>query len=172
MAHRLIAGRSPQCAIPHGHNELVTARIEAVSPQRLDGVANMVAPFEATKRQWHAWIDGAVDHALQLSQDDPLIAYFRASEPDKLPRLMITPGDPTTELLAVCFMAKLNTFLAQNAESLRCVEVTIEETPTNAVVFSGDPAAALPESVAGANRTPWWRRSDMSINDLNHDEAH
>jgi len=165
MAHRLIADPSSKCAVPHGHNEIVTARIAAAMPQRLDGRANMVAPFESTKERWHGWIDTAVDHALQLSEGDPLIDYFRRAEPDKLGRLLVMPGDPTTEMLAACFMAKLNAFLDDDGARLRCVELTIEETPTNAVVFTGDPAEALPQQT-GANRTPWWRRPDMSINDL------
>lgn len=164
MAHRLIADPASKCAVPHGHNETVTARIGAVNPQRLDGRVNMVAPFETTKERWHAWIDNAVDHALQVSEGDPLIGYFRANEPDKLARLLVMPGDPTTELLAACFMAKLNAFLDDDGGALRCVELTIEETPTNAVVFTGDPADALP--ARSDNRTTWWRRPDMSINDL------
>jgi 6-pyruvoyltetrahydropterin/6-carboxytetrahydropterin synthase len=165
MAHRLLSDQSPKCAVPHGHNEIVTARIAGPALQRLDGRANMVAPFESTKKQWHAWIDNAVDHALQLGQDDPLIDYFRQTEPDRLDRLMIMPGDPTTELLAACFMAKLNAFLEDAGERLRCVELTVEETPTNAVVFTGDPADALPQQSV-TNRAPWWRRPDMSINDV------
>lgn len=165
MAHRLIADPASKCAVPHGHNEIVTARIGAVTPQRLDGRANMVAPFETTKERWHAWIDQAVDHALQVSEGDPLIGYFRDNEPDKLARLLVMPGDPTTELLAACFMAKLNAFLDDDGGRLRCIELTIEETPTNAVVFTGDPAEVLPAQASG-NRQPWWRRADMSINDF------
>jgi 6-pyruvoyltetrahydropterin/6-carboxytetrahydropterin synthase len=165
MAHRLISDRSSKCAILHGHNEIVTARIAATAPERLDGRGNMVAPFETAKRRWHAWIDDCVDHALQLSHDDPLIGYFREAEPDKLDRLLVMPGDPTTELLAACFMAKLNAFLAGDGDRLRCVELKIEETPTNAVIFTGDPADVLPEP-GGQNQKPWWRRPDMSINDL------
>ena len=165
MAHRLIADPASKCAVPHGHNEIVTARLSSAVPQRLDGRSNMVAPFEAAKQRWHDWIDGAVDHALQLSQDDPLIDYFRRNEPDKLARLLVTPGDPTTEMLAACFMAKLDAFLTADEIGLRCVELTIEETPTNSVIFTGDPAEALPERT-GNNLTPWWRRPDLSINDL------
>lgn len=165
MAHRLMADRSSKCAIPHGHNEIVTARVAATAPERLDGHRNMVAPFEDTKRLWHDWIDQSVDHALQLSHDDPLIDYFRKAEPDKLARLLIMPGDPTTELLAACFMAKLNAFLARQGERLRCVELQIEETPTNAVIFTGDPVDVLPET-SGQNQMPWWRRADMSINEF------
>ena len=100
MAHRLIADAGSKCAIPHGHNEQVIARIQPVAPQRLDGDANMVAPFEQAKARWHRWIDEQVDHAFQLGERDPMIDWFRAHESQRLERLLVTPGDPTTELLA------------------------------------------------------------------------
>jgi 6-pyruvoyltetrahydropterin/6-carboxytetrahydropterin synthase len=171
MAHRLMADARSKCAVPHGHNELVTVRLQASATRRLDGVANMVEPFETAKTLWHRWIDEEVDHALQLSDRDPLIGYFRAHEPDRLARLLVTPGDPTTEVLAACFMAKLNAFLEKDDSSLRCVEVVVEETPTNTVTFAGDPAQVLPERSVAGNRADWWWRADSSINDLDRDTA-
>ena len=171
MAHRLMADARSKCAVPHGHNELVTVKLQAIAAQRLDGVANMVEPFEIAKGCWNRWIDEEVDHALQLSDRDPLIGYFREHEPGRLARLLITPGDPTTEMLAACFMAKLNAFLAKDGSDLRCVEVVVEETPTNTVTFAGDPADVLPERPAAANRADWWWRADSSINDLDRDAA-
>lgn len=166
MAHRLLAEGRGKCAIPHGHNEVVVVKLEAIAARRLDGAGNVVEPFESAKARWHCWIDEAVDHALQLSDSDPLIDFFREQEPGRLTRLLVTPGDPTTELLAACFMAKLNAFLADDGGRLRCVEVTIEETPTNSVVFAGDPFDFLPSRASCGNRPPWWRRPDMTINDL------
>jgi 6-pyruvoyltetrahydropterin/6-carboxytetrahydropterin synthase len=131
----------------------------------------MVEPFEIAKAHWHRWIDEQVDHALQLSDRDPLIGYFRDHEPDRLARLLVTPGDPTTEMLAACFMAKLNAFLEKDGSFLRCVEVMVEETPTNTVTFAGDPAQVLPERPAAGNRADWWRRADSSINDLDREPA-
>ncbi|WP_142847496.1 6-carboxytetrahydropterin synthase [Telmatospirillum sp. J64-1] len=163
MAHRLLSGNSVKCAVPHGHNETVTVRLQAVAPERLDGHANMVESFEKAKKTWHRWIDDAVDHTFQLSETDPLLAVFTQTEPHLLPRLLVTPGDPTTEILAACFMSKINAFLAAEGGRLRCVELRIEETPTNTVIFEGDPADVLPLS-AGGDR--WWLRADMSINDL------
>ncbi len=162
MAHRLIADPAGKCAIPHGHNEQVIARLRPVTPQRLDGDANMVVPFDAAKARWHRFIDDQVDHAFQLGAGDPMIDWFRAHEPQRLGRLLVTPGDPTTEMLAACLMAKLNAFLAADGNGLRCVELTVEETPTNAVTLTGDPADVLPEC-EGAG---WWSRPDDSINDL------
>ncbi|TAJ87889.1 MAG: 6-carboxytetrahydropterin synthase [Reyranella sp.] len=162
MAHRLIADASSKCAIPHGHNEQVIARIQPVAPQRLDGDANMVAPFDRAKARWHRFIDDRVDHAFQLGERDPMIDWFRAHERERLSRLLVTPGDPTTEMLAACFMAKLNAFLAADGNGLHCVELTVEETPTNAVTLTGDPADVLPALGGGG----WWVRADDSINDL------
>ncbi len=161
MAHRLIAGGSEKCAVPHGHNEVVTVRLQAVAPGPLDGTANMVEPFERAKSVWHRWIDEHVDHALQLCVDDPLLDWFRQHEPQRLARILLTHGDPTTEAVACCMMAKLNAFLAADGGRLRCVDIRLEETPTNVVAFDGDPLAVLP-AVGDA----WWTRADMSINDL------
>jgi 6-pyruvoyltetrahydropterin/6-carboxytetrahydropterin synthase len=163
MAHRLRGDPSGRCAVPHGHNEIVTARLVPVATGRLDGAANMVEPFERAKLRWHAWIDEQVDHALQLGEADPLIDYFAKAEPQRLSRLLITPGDPTTELLAVLFKSKLECFLAAEGGRLACAAIAIEETPTNQVVFSGAVAEALP---AGHGGDRWWTRADASINDL------
>jgi 6-pyruvoyltetrahydropterin/6-carboxytetrahydropterin synthase len=162
MAHRLIAGMSEKCAVPHGHNEIVTVTLEAVAPHGLDGQVNMVEPFERAKSTWHRWIDEHVDHALQLSDQDPLLGWFRSAEPQRLSRILVTQGDPTTEMLACCMMSKLNTFLKADGGRMVCTGIRIEETPTNAVAFTGDPRAMLPAGLAH----PWWTRADMSINDL------
>lgn len=163
MAHRLLADSNDKCATPHGHNETVTVTLRATAPAPLDGGRNMVEHFDSAKATWHRWIDEQVDHAFQIGADDPLLGFFRAHEPARLARLLITPGDPTTEVLACCMMAKLNRFLAAEGGRLVCAEIAIEETPTNTVSFSGDPFAAL-----GITPTPahWWCRADMSINDL------
>lgn len=159
----MIAGSSEKCALPHGHNEVVSVTLRAVTPGPLDGGANMVEPFERAKAVWHRWIDEHVDHALQLSADDPLLGWFAREEPGRLARIMVTPGDPTTEVLAVCMMAKIGALLAADGGRLVCAEIRIEETPTNAVVFSGDPAEFLP--VVG-HALPWWGRADMAINNF------
>jgi len=166
MAHRLIAGLSEKCAIPHGHNETVTVTMQATTPSPLDGVANMVVPFERAKGTWHRWIDDQVDHSLHLSADDPLIDWFVSREPHRLGRILVTPGDPTTEVLAACMMAKLNAFLAADGGHLSCVSIRVDETPTNTVTFEGDAEAVLPRH---PQARPWWVRADMSINDLTVD---
>jgi 6-pyruvoyltetrahydropterin/6-carboxytetrahydropterin synthase len=166
MAHRLRAGRSSKCMTPHGHNETVVVRLVAASPERLDGEANMVEPFAEAKALWHRWIDDHVDHALQLSADDPLLDYLAAHEPTTAARVLVCPGDPTTEVLAACFLAKIGAFLRAAGGRLNCVELSVEETPTNRVTLTGRAADALPFRAVPAPRIPWWERADMSINDL------
>ena len=161
LGHRLRRS-DPKCAVPHGHNSHVRVVLQGRAPHRLDGESNDVTPFAAAKGRWHAWIDDHVDHALQLDESDPLLGYFRQHEPELLPRILIVPGDPTTEMLAACFAAKANAILADEGLDLRCARVELEETPTNSVIFEGDPAAVLPAG-RGAR---WWWRPDMSINDL------
>jgi 6-pyruvoyltetrahydropterin/6-carboxytetrahydropterin synthase len=163
MAHRFIAGHSEKCAVPHGHNETVTATLRAASPAALDGEANMIEPFERAKGLWHRWIDDAVDHSFHLSAEDPLLDWFATREPHHLKGILVTPGDPTTEVLAVCMMAKLNAFLAADGGRLLCVSIRVDETPTNTVIFDGDAETFLPTT---RQPHPWWARPDMSINDL------
>lgn len=162
MAHRLLADPTSKCIVPHGHNEFVTVRLEPVAQFRFGG-ANAEAPFEAVKGRWHAWIDGAVDHALQLNEADPLIGYFRERESQRLERIMTFAGDPTTEALAACFWLKLSAFLAAEALPFAVSEVRVEETPTNAVVLT---RASFDSSSCRHPPGRWPLRADMSINDL------
>lgn len=165
MAHRLIAGVSEKCATPHGHNEFVTVTLRATESRRLDGLVNMVESFERAKSTWHRWIDDYVDHSMQLSDTDKLVDWFGEHEPRRRDRMLITPGDPTTEVLACCMMSKVRAFLQADGGRLDCAEIRIDETPTNTVAFSGDPQAYLPATPTGSR---WWTRPDMSINDFHH----
>lgn len=162
MAHRLLADPHSKCAMPHGHNELVSVRLTPHASFRFGG-SNADAPFEAVKGRWHAWIDGCVDHALQLNAADPLIDFFRAQEPERLARVMTFPGDPTTEALAASFWMKLAAFVEADGLPFAVSQVRVEETPTNAVVLTRE--SFDPES-CGLSADAWPRRADMSINDI------
>lgn len=159
MAHRLIADPASKCAVPHGHNEFVTVTL-VTDEVPAWGASNMAAPFERLKARWHGWIDGAVDHAFQLNARDPLVDFFRAHEPHRLPRLMLFDGDPTTEAAGLGFRRKLQAFLAVEAPGWRCERLRLEETPTNAVIVEG--AAGAVGWAPGA----WCDRADATINDL------
>ena len=111
MAHRLTSGAAPACSVPHGHDEVVTVEIVQADNAPLDPATNMLVEFDVAKRRWFEWIDRAVDHSFHLHAEDPLVSYFRTHEPNLVPRLLLTPGDPTTEMRALCFKSKLQNML-------------------------------------------------------------
>lgn len=162
MAHRLLKTDSLKCAIPHGHNEFVTVRLDPLEQFRFGG-ANSTAPFEKVKRRWHQWIDDHVDHTLHLGEDDPLIAYFQAHEPARLKQVMTFQGDPTTEALAACFWLKLTALVEADGLPFSVREVRIEETPTNTVVVTKE---GFNPATCGLRPGAWPSRADMSINDF------
>ncbi|QCE34823.1 6-carboxytetrahydropterin synthase [Acetobacteraceae bacterium] len=168
MAHRLISGSSPCCAIPHGHNEYVTVFL-AKGPnhkgEKLDGHENMLLAFAEAKSRWHHFIDAHVDHVFQLSDKDPLLNFFQKEEPERLQRIMVTPGDPTTEMLATLLLSKLNAFLKEAGGLLSAKSIHIQETPTNAVRFEGNPQDFLP-NLPKKEKGYWWERADNSISDF------
>ena len=162
MGHRLISGAAKNCQIPHGHDEVVTVNITKKSNGILDSKTNMLIEFEEAKGRWFEWIDGSVDHSFHINNEDPIINYFSENEPELLPKLLITPGDPTTEIRAACYYAKLTKFLDENKTELFCTDLKIQETPTNAVCFGCENI----ESFLPAGERHWWNRPDLSINDL------
>ncbi|WP_225197669.1 6-carboxytetrahydropterin synthase [Gluconobacter oxydans] len=162
MGHRLITGASERCAIPHGHNEYVRVTLRPAKQTRLDGHANMILPFAEAKTRWHHFVDNSLDHALQLSETDPLLAWFRANEPERAQRIVVTPGDPTTELMAALMLAKLTAILTDQGDILRVHEIELEETPTNTVRLGGNPQHYLP-AVSRPPEQCWWNRPDASI---------
>lgn len=164
MAHRLYSQQSSNCFTPHGHNEFVhvTLSQKAGAARAVQwGSANCAAPFLALKKPWHTFVDDALDHAFQLSASDPLISYFQAHEPAVVPRLLVVPGDPTTEVVGLALLSKLQAFLAVHADDFECTRLELEETPTNAVIVTPDDLRACSIDLGA-----WTRRADQSINDL------
>ena len=160
MAHRLLSERSSKCATPHGHNEFISVTLQSDAPAHWGG-ANCQAPFADLKRHWHQFIDQSLDHALQLGANDPLIAYFKAHEPDLLPRLLVIDGDPTTEAVAIALYQKLTAILKAFAPEFRCVRLELEETPTNRILLDQNDLMAAPTTLGA-----WCHRADLSLNDL------
>ncbi len=161
MAHRLNSGAAPNCQVPHGHDEVVCVEIVDKANRGLNQDTNMLVEFSQVKGRWFEWVDRKLDHSFHLGAKDPLIAYFQDNEPHLLARILVTPGDPTTEIRAACFAAKLKAFLGQENPDYRCRKLRIQETPTNAVEFfpGNRPAVA-------SGTDFWWNRPDLTINDL------
>lgn len=162
MAHRLYSECSPKCVIPHGHNEYIRISLAARDEKAIDRDVNMVAAFHKVKSIWHHFIDNHLDHTFQLRDDDPLIEYFKAHEEKQLSRIVTTPGDPTTECMCACLMAKLQTLLDSTDTDLECVEFELEETPTNTVILAG--ANAYEKHLPQGDY--WYYRADNTINNF------
>lgn len=165
MGHRLLSDAAPKCAIPHGHNEYVTVSIRARKESALDGQRNMVEAFADVKRRWHYFLDHHLDHALQLGEGDPLLDWFARHEPENYARIVVTPGDPTTELMAALLVAKLNTFLEADHPGLICHSLTLRETETNAVTVSSPVDDILPQATRPKTQY-WWWRADNTVSNI------
>lgn len=161
MAHRLLADAGSRCAVPHGHNEFVTVTL-ATDREMAFGGSNYVASFESLKKRWHGFIDGAVDHAFQVNAADPLLGWFRTHEPHRLNQVMVFDGDPTTEAFAIALRRKIEAILTAEGSAYRCIELVLEETPTNTIVVGETLSAAERAWMSGG----WMDRPDQSINDL------
>jgi 6-pyruvoyltetrahydropterin/6-carboxytetrahydropterin synthase len=151
--------------VPHGHNWFVSVTVSAAEPKPLDRDKNMVVEFKRAKADWHRWVDENMDHTFQLNARDPLIDWFRREESERLSRVLVCPGDPTTEMLAALWMCKAQAFMDAAGNGLIVDELALEETPTNTVILSGRRAyeSHVPLSRQGEF---WWERADASINDL------
>lgn len=165
MAHRLIHDPRSRCATPHGHNEFVTVTL-ATDREIAFGGSNYVGSFEGLKGRWHGFIDRSVDHAFQVNADDPLLDWFKQHEPERLQTLMVFDGDPTSEALAIALRRKIDAVLDAEGGLFRCVELRLEETPTNTVVVR-----ALSAAERAWMQGAWCDRADLSINDLSPPDA-
>ncbi len=165
MGHRLYEGLSKKCQVPHGHNEIIKVEIKAISEETLNHKDNMIAPFEKVKKNWHQFIDEHLDHSLQLSSRDPLLDYFKQREPHILEKIVLLPGDPSTEMMCACLMAKLDCFLAEETPNLYCHKIEIQETPTNRVSLSGKGIYRnhLPPD---PDQSFWWNQTNFNINNF------
>lgn len=163
-AHRFIEGdtRGTLCSQPHGHSWHVIAEVGVFTDFCLDQEINTIIPFASVKKVWHGWIDHVIDHSLMLNAHDPLLEFMLKDNPGG--RYVVMPGDPTTEIVCITFMSKLNAFLLDIRADLYCEKITIKETPTNSISFKGDPAVHLPG--AKDTRIFWWNRADMTSHDL------
>ncbi len=163
-AHRFIEGENANtlCSQPHGHTWNVEVRLTTQTPVSLNTETNTIVLFGKVKKRWHEFIDTCVDHSFMFNHRDPLLEFMKKENP--LGRHFVFPGDPTTEIIAVTFKAKIEALLQDEGLPLNCASIRVQETQTNAVIFSGNPAEVL--NLPGPKSQYWWHRADMSFNDL------
>ena len=127
-AHRFL-GASTKCSTPHGHTWWVHLTLEH-SIKSLHPDKNYIEDFKSLKKKWRSFIDNHLDHHFFLNSKDPLKDSILNLVPEV--RLKLTPGDPTTEALALILFNKAEE-LFNNFEGLKASSLKLQETPTNAI---------------------------------------
>ncbi len=132
MAHRFWwATNSPKCRSIHGHSWQIILTLQSPG---LDE-QGMVIEFGRLKKEWRAWLDQHLDHALVLNQADPLVPVLQATAPEL--RIFTLPTDPTTECLAEFLVNSAKGLLQTLAAhpNVRVERIRIAETAVNAAEF-------------------------------------
>lgn len=131
----------------HGHNYIITVAILT----RGTGESNMIIDFKKMKKTIHNYFD-QYDHSMILTEKNPLVDVYRENYKEhgidfKRSRLFVWPENPTAEYMARYWAGELkHLFLksdhewsTQNGKTDLEVEVTVEETANNKVVYcTGD----------------------------------
>lgn len=119
-AHRLLHHKG-LCHNLHGHSYRVACTFEGAKQHD----TNMVEDFAVLKGHMNAMFAKDWDHSVLLNSEDPLLPILQEQ------RMIVHPigGDPTAEKMAYAIKTGLNELL--ETSSIKCVEVTVWETPTN-----------------------------------------
>ena len=107
-AHRFTQSASPACMTPHGHTWYATLHLKSTAPLNSE---DMSVEFTQLKSSWKEFITEVFDHSYMCNYQDPLIEPLLVV--NKNARLLLFPGDPTTELISLLMFSKANQFIAQ-----------------------------------------------------------
>jgi 6-pyruvoyl tetrahydropterin synthase/QueD family protein len=150
-AHRF-TDASSKCSTPHGHTWWVTLTLEH-STADIDLKNNFATDFKDLKSGWKKFIDDEVDHYFFLNSEDSLANYLKKTEPDL--NVKLTPGDPTTEVLAALFFRKAERLLG-HLKHIQVSSILLEETPTNSIRIYKKDADQLVGRLEVKQKNIWW----------------
>lgn len=111
--HRLIHYHG-KCFRLHGHQWRVEAWVEGTIDER----TGIVLDYNCIKE-----VIGRFDHQVILNVDDPMVASIEAFHP-----VVTTPGDPTSELLAVIIADMIDSEAAQQGLDARVTRIRVWES--------------------------------------------
>jgi hypothetical protein len=109
--------------------------------------------------------------AFDIGNDDALGIFFDEMGKNKTSNMiMLTPGDPSDELLAALFQAKMTALSAGTIDFALC-EVKSDNQLGLSFTFVGDASSLLPPMLEWiGDRSyfdkPWWQRNDASTLDI------
>lgn len=150
-AHRF-TDVSSKCSTPHGHTWWLTLCLSHESSD-INLEKNFATDFKDLKSGWKSFVDNELDHHFFLNSEDSLANHLRETEPNL--NIKLTPGDPTTEVLAALFFRKAESLLGQ-FEHIEVSSVLLEETPTNSIRIYKKDADQLIERLGVKQKSPWW----------------
>ena len=116
--HRVL-GHEGKCNNYHGHRGVIDVRVSA---QGLDGLGRVI-DFAVVKQALGPWLDDALDHAMVLTEGDPLIGPIRETGS----RLTVLSTPTTSEHLAEYVLANASRLLRPHGVQVE--SVVFHETP-------------------------------------------
>lgn len=129
-AHRFTQSSSPACMTPHGHTWFATLHLQTTASLNKN---DMSVEFHQLKSDWKTLITDIFDHSFMCNVNDPLRDLIIKVHPEA--RLVLFPGDPTTELISLLLFSKCEQFInnSQWKKQILVAGITIDETPTNSI---------------------------------------
>lgn len=113
-SHRLLHYKG-KCANLHGHRW----RVEVWMEGEPDATTGILIDYNAIKQ-----VIGRFDHQIMLNVTDPMVECI-----SKYQKVITTPGEPTSELLAVLIRDELHEFCHAHNISATVVKVRVWESP-------------------------------------------
>ena len=113
-SHRLLHYKG-KCASLHGHRWKVEVWIEGEP----DAKTNILIDYNLIKQ-----VVAKYDHQIILNQDDPMVAAIR-----QLQQVVTTPGDPTSELLALIIRNDLYEICKTQGIDATVTRIRVWESP-------------------------------------------
>jgi 6-pyruvoyltetrahydropterin/6-carboxytetrahydropterin synthase len=114
-SHRLLHYQG-KCHNLHGHRWKVEIRLTG----KVDEETNILVDYNEIKR-----VVNRYDHQIILNGDDPMVSRIEEFHP-----VITTPGDPTSELLAVLIRDAIEGEYAQSGRNIRVESIRVWESPT------------------------------------------
>lgn len=142
------------------------------SVERVEGTTD--ADFDYALTKWRYWFENAVNKcvAFDTNNDNALSILLDEDSAKRVGNvLMLTPDDPSDEVLGALFQSKMN---ALGGGKVICVAMEIQSSNMQGLSFTlvGDHAPYLPATteawLGGPSfyTTPWWTRDDGSCIDV------
>ncbi|HVP94244.1 MAG TPA: 6-carboxytetrahydropterin synthase [Methanoregulaceae archaeon] len=114
-SHRLLHYQG-KCACLHGHRWKVEVWVDG----QVDPVTGILADYNMIRETIETY-----DHQVILNETDPMVACLTQFQP-----VITTPGDPTSELLALIIRERIDQACKSAGHNASVVKIRVWESPT------------------------------------------